>query len=183
MRALRAHYFPPLQLNIGVNRMADSSADAIAPLTTRTRVALAIARALAAGYGHENVTPDHMLLGLLREGENPAVAVLAHAGVSLTDLRNVLEHALAPRGPLVSRDLVVPLTDGERRLLARADYERRHRDDHPLGTEHVLLALLQDRESSVSQLLANHGLTYEAASAHIAAVVHYHAKPHVPSTG
>lgn len=163
--------------------MADTSADAIGPLTTRTRVALAIARTLAAAYGHEDVTPAHVLLGILREGENPAVAVLTHAGVSLTDLRDVLERTLAPRGPLVSRDLVVPLSDGERHLLARADGERRHRDDHPLGTEHLLLALLRDQGSSVSQLLSNHGLTYEAASAHIAAVVHYHAKAHLPSTG
>lgn len=49
------------------------------PLSTRSRVALAIARALAAGHGYPDVLPALFALGLLREGENAAVAMLHEA--------------------------------------------------------------------------------------------------------
>jgi len=163
--------------------MTETSARGLAPLTTSTRLVLAIARALAAAYGHENLMATHALLGILREGENPAVAVLTQAGISLDALRQDLERTPQPHGRPSARAVVIPVTEGERELLARADIERRRRDDRPLGTEHLLLALLHDATTSVSQLLSQHGLTYETAPAHIAAVIHYHPHPHDRHTG
>ena len=69
-----------------------------APFTARVRVALSIARALAAAMGHDDVTEVHVLVGILRKGENPAVAVLLDAGVPLDALRHDLEQLLEPRG-------------------------------------------------------------------------------------
>ncbi|MFP5353592.1 MAG: Clp protease N-terminal domain-containing protein, partial [Gemmatimonadota bacterium] len=99
-----------------VSRMTDEVARSDAPFTTRVRVALSIARALAAGMGHDEVTDAHVVLGIVREGENPAVAVLQHAGIALDVLRHDLEQALEPRGRARPREVARPLTDGERLL-------------------------------------------------------------------
>src|SRR5688572_15718015 len=113
--------------------MTDAS---VPPLTTRTRIALAIARGVAAAYGHDNLTAEHVAIGLLREGENPAVAALHHAGVPYGTIRRELERDLqqTPRtrqyDPL---DIAIPTTDGEQLLLSNAIAESRSRHADYIG--------------------------------------------------
>lgn len=166
-----------------MGRMTEEIARTEAPLTTRVRVALSIARAIAAAMGHDDVTAAHAVLGILREGENPAVAVLHHAGVPLDALRQDLEQALEPRGRPRPREVARPLTEGERVLMERAEVERRQRHHHHLGTEHILLAVLHDAASPVALALARHDLRYDSAPAHMAAVIHYHPYPSGVSAG
>ena len=91
--------------------MADA---ALLPYTTRARVSLAIARAVAAGRGDPDVTPLHVAVGLLRERENPAVAALIDAGVDLRGLRADIEVALGrPTGIPQPEEVAVELTEGE----------------------------------------------------------------------
>lgn len=160
--------------------MTDEVARSDAPFTTRVRVALSIARALAAGMGHDEVTDAHVVLGIVREGENPAIAVLQHAGIALDVLRHDLEQALEPRGRARPREVARPLTEGERLLVERADVERRQLHHQHLGTEHLLLAVLHEAASPVAQLLARYNLRYDALPAHMAVVIHYHPYPRGP---
>ncbi len=162
---------------LGVSRMTDEEGRTEIPLTTRVRVALSIARALAAAMGHDDVTEAHVLVGILREGENPAVAVLLHAGISLDALRGVLELLLEPRGRPRPREVARPLTEGERRLVERAEVECRQLHHQHLGTEHFLLAVLHEAASPVAQLLSRYALNYDALPAHMAAVIRYHPYP------
>jgi len=154
-----------------------------APFTARVRVALSIARALAAAMGHDDVTEVHVLVGILREGENPAVAVLLDAGVPLDALRHDLEQLLEPRGRPRPREVARPLTEGERRVVAMAEVECRQLHHQHLGTEHFLLAVLHEAATPVAQLLARYDLRYDALPAHMAAVIHYHPYPPVPCAG
>ena len=116
----------------------------VLPLTTRTRIALAIARGIGAARGDDDLTPTHIALGLLREGENPAVAALWHAGVPLPVLRRDLEAELGTRHWPRPQEAVLPSTPGEQRVLDLARAESRQRNDEYLGTEHLLLAMLRD---------------------------------------
>jgi ATP-dependent Clp protease ATP-binding subunit ClpC len=156
------------------DRMTDDGMQDEAPFSSRTRVALSIARALAAAMGHDDVTDAHVMIGILREGENPAVAALQHAGVPLERLRQELEQALPPLGRPRPREVARPLTKGERRLVARGDVERRRLRHRPLGTEHLLLAAVHDEMGPVAQALARHGVRYDTVPDHLAAVLHYH---------
>lgn len=143
------------------------------PLTSHLRVALAMARGIAASMGHRDLEPIHVALGLLREGENAAVAVLHSAGVPLRSLRRELEGALE-RGHPSPTEVALPETPGERQLLSAALHEAREHHDEFLGPHHVLLALVRDPSAHVAQSLSRHGLTYETAKRHVKAVLQQH---------
>lgn len=141
------------------------------PLSSRTRVALAIARGIAASRGDENLLPDHVALGLLREGENFGVAALVHADVDLRTLRQALESGLDPVGRPRVDEVALPSTQGERDVLERALQEVRQRGDPYLGPQHLLLALLRDADGAVARACGAVGVTYDVASAAVARLV------------
>lgn len=152
----------------------------VLPLTTRTRIALAIARGIGASRGDDELTPTHIALGLLREGENPAVAALWHAGVPLPALRRELEAELgAPHRPQ-PHEAALPSTPGEQRLVDLASAESRLRDDKYLGTEHLLLAMLRDAGTPTAQAFARHGFEFETAVTQLQKVFHGHSGPPGP---
>jgi ATP-dependent Clp protease ATP-binding subunit ClpB len=140
------------------------------PFTNRTYVALSIARGIAAGKGHINVTAAHIALGILREAENPAVAALQRGGVPLRHLRHELESDLPPDGHPIFGEVVLPTTQGELELIDLAAAEVTKLNDPFLGNEHLLLAMLYDPKGSVAQIVSRHGMTYETALAHLRVV-------------
>lgn len=137
------------------------------PITNRTYVSLSIARGIAAGYGHADLTAAHIALGILREGENPAVAALHHGGVALRKLRHELEAELPPRGHPRFGAVLLPATPGEHEIVELAVAEVASRNDAYLGNEHLLLAVLRDPSTPVAQTFSRHGFTYEAAVTHL----------------
>jgi ATP-dependent Clp protease ATP-binding subunit ClpA len=141
------------------------------PFTSRTYVSLAIARGIAAANGHTDLTACHVALGFLREGENPAVAALHHAGVSLTALRHDLERTLPQRGRPQFGEVLLPVTPGEREIVEVARAEAVSQNDEYLGNEHLLLALLRYPDSAAGQVFSRHGFTYETAADHLRAVL------------
>lgn len=144
------------------------------PLTTRARVALAIARALAAGAGHDEVSATHVLLGLVREGENAAVAALERAGVALPALREALEMNMPPLGRPRAHVVALGSTPSEAAVLRRAERERARLQARPLAPEHLLLAVLQDETAPATTLLGTFGVRYDSVLEHISAVVRVH---------
>jgi ATP-dependent Clp protease ATP-binding subunit ClpC len=140
------------------------------PFTARTYVSLAIARGIAAAHGHADVTGFHVALGLLREGENPAVSALHQAGVPLLTLRRELEAFLPERGRPAAGEVSLPGTPGERAIVQSADVEASSFHPEYVGNEHLLLALLRNGDSPVSQVFARHGFTYDSALTHLRAV-------------
>ena len=140
------------------------------PFTSRTYVALSIARGIAAAHGHADLTECHVALGVLREGENPAVAILHRSGVALRALRRDLESALPELGHPTFGEVVLPATPGELAVVKAAEAEAHARRSEYIGNEHLLLALLRGSTSPVGQLFARHGVTYDTALTHLHAV-------------
>lgn len=132
------------------------------PLSSRARVALAIARGIAAARGDEDLNPSHIALGVLREAENAAVATLVYAGVDLRALRSELESGLGPAGRPRPGEVSLPMTPGERLVLAHATAESQRRHDTFLGPHHLWLALLRDPNTPVARVCARHGIQYGA---------------------
>jgi ATP-dependent Clp protease ATP-binding subunit ClpC len=137
------------------------------PFTSRTFVSLAIARGIAAANGHTDLTGVHIALGLLREGENPAVAALHRGDVSLSRLRRDLEAALPQRGHPRVGEIVLPATPGEQEIVELALAEARSRNVEYVANEHLLLALLRDPDSAVGQVFSRHGFAYQTAANHL----------------
>ena len=138
--------------------------------TARTRVALAIARGLAAASGSEDLTPAHIALGLIREGENPAVGALQHAGVPLRAIRKEITDELGPRRPPRRGEVALPSTPGEEQVVDRAIAEARQRNHEYVGTEHLLLAILREADSPTAQVFTRKGFGVDTAISHLQAI-------------
>ena len=138
--------------------------------TTHARISLAISRGIAAARGDAELTPTHLALGLLRDGENAAVAALGHGGAPLVVIRADLEMALGRPGRPRPGEVAIELTSGERAIVQDAAAVARLREDDFLGPEHFLLAILRDEGSEAAQVFARHGFGYDTLSNHLAAV-------------
>jgi ATP-dependent Clp protease ATP-binding subunit ClpC len=147
------------------------------PFSTRLRVALALARGIAAARGDVDLTPVHAALGLLREGENAAVGMLQHADIPLNRVRYDLEVALGEAGRPRPEEVALPLSDGERGLVLDARRQARLRGDPFVGPEHMLLALLHSSTSPAAQIFIRHGFSHDAGLAHLAAILVQHERP------
>jgi ATP-dependent Clp protease ATP-binding subunit ClpC len=133
--------------------------------TDRVRKVLQMAREEAARLHHEYVGTEHILLGLIREGEGVAAAVLANLNVDLDDIQQKIEETVkkgkapAPEGP----DL--PYTSRAKKVLELAMSEARELNHSYVGTEHLLLGLLREEKGIAAQVLGDAGVNLEQARA------------------
>jgi ATP-dependent Clp protease ATP-binding subunit ClpC len=133
--------------------------------TDRVRKVLRFAREESERLHHEYVGEEHILLGLLREGEGVAAAVLRDLQVQPDALRTRLEATLPPGKPgsRIGRDL--PYTSYGKHALESAMAEARTLGYNYVCTEHLLLGVLSTPSRSLAAVLAESGLTLDQARA------------------
>lgn len=134
--------------------------------TERVRKVLAMAREEAHALHHEYVGTEHLLLGLLKEGEGVACAVMQSLNVDLEAVREDIlldvkkgSAAAAAAGP----DL--PYTSRAKKVLELAMAEARDCNHSYVGSEHLLLGLLREEKGIAAQVLTSNGLSLERARA------------------
>ena len=137
--------------------------------TPRARQALIFAAQEALRLKHGAQRPEHILLGLLREGTGLATLVLTNLGVDLDARRAAIEARLTPGEQVVRGEL--EMTPEARCVLAAAVEAAKGLKCHYLGQEHLLLALLRERDSTVAEILADFHVTYELARAQMVAIL------------
>jgi ATP-dependent Clp protease ATP-binding subunit ClpC len=133
--------------------------------TERVRKVLAMARDEAARLNHEYVGTEHILLGLVREGEGVAVGVLRELQVDPDEVRRTVD-GLVKRGraaPHTGPDL--PYTSRAKKVLELAMAEARELNHAYVGTEHLLLGLLAEEKGIAAQALHSLGVTLREARA------------------
>jgi ATP-dependent Clp protease ATP-binding subunit ClpC len=126
-----------------------------------------LAREAAIGLNHEYVGTEHILLGLIAEGEGVAVTVLENLRIDPGELASRIRGALKPgraAGP-VGRDL--PFTSRAKKVLELALKETRDLGHSYVGTEHVLLGLLREERGIAAQVLTVSGMQLDHARAEI----------------
>ena len=128
------------------------------PLDEAASQVLSLADEEARAFNHNYLGTEHVLLGLVRQGESGAARVLTGLGLDLTRLRRNMALLLGRGlGPGVQPSAQLPLTPRLRRVFALAQDEARQRGQDMVATEHLLLGLM--RGSNVAALvLANLGL-------------------------
>jgi ATP-dependent Clp protease ATP-binding subunit ClpC len=129
--------------------------------TERMRKILARARTHAVLGGHSEVSPVHLALGLVDEGQGVAGAVLGTHRVNVADLRSELESRLPPHATRDEGEPEIPFTAAAKRVLERAMTEARELRHSYVGTEHLLLALFDPVAGDVGAVLGRHGLVRE----------------------
>jgi len=129
--------------------------------TDRVKKVLQIAKEEAVRMGNDYVSTEHLLLGLVKEGDGVAVAVLHSLGVDLELLAQNLEKAITSSGGMMTIGQMLPFTPRAKKVLELAASEARVMSHKYIGTEHLLLALIKDTESAAANALIAAGLEYE----------------------
>jgi len=125
--------------------------------TERARKVIILAKEEARRFNHDYIGTEHILLGLIREGEGVAAAVLQKMGVSLENIRLEIEKLVQP-GPTTQIIGDIPFTPRAKKALELAAEEARSLGHNYIGTEHLLLGLIREGEGIASQVLMNLGM-------------------------
>ncbi|MFF5290766.1 Clp protease N-terminal domain-containing protein [Paractinoplanes globisporus] len=141
------------------------------PITPRGRRVLEFSLREALQIGHNYVGTEHLLLGLIREGEGVACQVLVRLGVDLNRLRHQVLQLLSGYQPPTAPASAPPATSGggmferftdrARRVVVLAQEEARMLNHAEIGTEHFLLGLIHDGEGVATQALESLGISLE----------------------
>jgi ClpA/ClpB-like protein len=126
-------------------------------VSANARLAVFMARREAAGRGDEVVGTEHLLLGMLQQGEGGACEALKEVGVTLQAAR-VQADLFFPSSFADVEPARLPLSKGARDTLERATTEVVRRGERTLETSHLLLALLRDPEARALELLTGLGV-------------------------
>jgi ATP-dependent Clp protease ATP-binding subunit ClpC len=134
--------------------------------TDRVRKVLQMAREEAARLHHEYVGTEHILLGLIREGEGVAAAVLTNLNVDLEEIQQKIEETVKKgKAPAAAGPPDLPYTSRAKKVLELAMAEARELNHSYVGTEHLLLGLLREEKGIAAQVLTDAGVNLEQARA------------------
>jgi ATP-dependent Clp protease ATP-binding subunit ClpC len=133
--------------------------------TERVRRVLTMAREEAARLHHEYVGTEHILLGLIREGEGVAATVLQNLNVDPNGVRDQIEAILERGRPTAHPRPDLPYTSRAKKVLELAMSEARDLSHSYVGTEHLLLGLLREEKGIAAQTLNVAGISLEGARA------------------
>ena len=130
--------------------------------TERVRKVLAMAREEANGLQHEYVGTEHILLGLIREGEGVAATVLENLGADQEALCDRML-GIIKRGQADHERHDLPYTSRAKKVLELAMHQARELNHSYVGTEHLLLGLIAERKGIAAQVLVEAGVTLDSA--------------------
>src|SRR3954453_18336504 len=133
--------------------------DAFEKFTERARKVFSLAQEEAQRFNHNYIGTEHLLLGLVREGDGIAARVLANLGVQLPKVRSAVEFIIGRGDGLVVGD--PGLTPRAKKVIELAMDEARRMDNHYVGTEHLLLGLVREGEGIAAGVLESLGVSLE----------------------
>jgi ATP-dependent Clp protease ATP-binding subunit ClpC len=150
--------------------------------TDRVRKVLAMAREEAIRLQHDYVGTEHILLGLIREGEGVAAAVLMNLNVDLDQIHERIEESVR-KGKATIALGELPYTSRAKKVLEYAMAEARDLNHSYVGTEHLLLGLLREEKGIAAQVLNSLGVSLEDARAETLKLLGSEVNPSQPTSG
>ena len=125
----------------------------------RARKVLTLAQEEAQRFNHNYIGTEHVLLGLVREGEGVAAKVLSNLGVELNKVRAAVEFIIG-RGERAARG-EIGLTPRAKKVIELAVDEARHLNHNYIGTEHLLLGIMREGEGVAAGVLESLGVNLD----------------------
>ena len=134
-----------------------------AKFSPRVKEVISYSREEALRLGHDYIGVEHLLLGIIREGEGVAMKMITSSGVSSKDLRKKLEAKL-DSGHLnqVKNSGNIPLLKQAEKVLKITYLEAKLFKSNMIGTEHLLLSILKEDNNIASSLLKEYNMNYES---------------------
>ena len=138
--------------------------------TERARRVILLAREEAKRLDHDYLGTEHLLLGLIREGEGVAALALQNMGIDLEQVRQEVEKAVGRGGGSLFLGQI-PFTPRAKKVLELAVTEARNLGHNYIGTEHLLLGLIREGEGVAAQILTNLGADLERVREEVVALL------------
>ena len=137
--------------------------------TDRARRVVVLAQDEARELGHGSVGTEHLLLGLIAEGEGIAALALESLGISLEEARDRVEE-IAGRGQGAPAGHI-PFTPPAKKVMERSLQEALQLGHTYIGTEHLLLSLIAEGDGITAQVLAGQGAGYALVQERVVALL------------
>ncbi len=139
--------------------------------SNRVRDVISFSREEAIRLGHDYIGTEHLLLGVIREGEGIAVKILRNLGADLLKLKKAIEDSVRSSGGTLTVGNI-PLTKQAEKVLKITYLEAKLYKSDVIGTEHLLLSLLRDDENIAAQILQQgFSITYDAVRAELDSII------------
>ena len=132
----------------------------------RVQEVIRLSREEALRLGHDYIGTEHLLLGIIREGQGVAVRILRNLDVDLVKLKKAVEDTVRTSGGTLTIGNI-PLTKQAEKVLKITQIESKIYKSDVIGTEHILLSLLRDEDNIATQILHQFNLTYDNARAEL----------------
>src|SRR5690242_7512378 len=127
--------------------------------TERARKVLSSAQEEAQRFQHNYIGTEHLLLGLIHDGESVAAKVLANLGVELNQVRSAVEFIIGRGDRIVLGE--AGLTPRAKKVIELAADEARRLNHYYIGTEHLLLGLVREGAGIAAGVLEGQGVSLE----------------------
>jgi len=137
--------------------------------TERAKKVLVLAQEEAQRFNHNYIGTEHLLLGLVREGEGIAAKVLSNLGVELNKVRSAVEFIIGRGDRMVIGD--ISLTPRAKKVIELSVEEARRLNHNHIGTEHLLLGLVREGEGIAAGVLESLGVNLEKVRSQVIQVV------------
>jgi len=148
--------------------------------SNRVQDVIRLSREEALRLGHDYIGTEHLLLGIIREGEGIAVKILRNLGGDLFKIKKAIEDTVRATGGTLTIGNI-PLTKQAEKVLKITYLEAKLYKNDVIGTEHLLLSLLRDDDNIAAQILSQFGITYDAVRGELENI--HSGKPSSPSGG
>ncbi len=129
--------------------------------SNRVNDVIRLSRDEALRLGHDYIGTEHLLLGIIREGEGIAVKILKNLGIDLFKLKRAVEDTVRSSSNTITIGNI-PLTKQAEKVLKITYLEAKLYKSEVIGTEHLLLSLLRDEENIAAQILGQFSVNYDA---------------------
>ena len=107
------------------------------------------------------IGPEHLLLGLIREGEGKAIEILFNLHIDLKELKKEIENKLRPIETTKLNNEDINFNDDASKILKLCILEARQQKSETVDSEHILLAIMRQKSNQASLILNEHNVTYE----------------------
>ena len=136
----------------------------------RLQDVIRLSREEALRLGHDYIGTEHLLLGIIREGQGVAVRILRNLDCDLMKLKKAIEDTVRTSGGTLTIGNI-PLTKQAEKVLKITQIESKIYKADVIGTEHLLLSLLRDEDNIATQILHQFNVSYDSARSELSSML------------
>ncbi|MDG2080242.1 MAG: ATP-dependent Clp protease ATP-binding subunit [Bacteroidales bacterium] len=142
-----------------------------AKFSQRVKDVLSFSREEAVRLGNNYIGLEHLLLGIIRDGEGMAIQLLKYFGVDLNKCKREIEDSIKNPNADGTKMENIPLVKQVEKALKITYLEAKVFNSELIGTEHLLLAILKDKSNLVTSMLSNDGVNYNSVKEELTSIV------------